>query len=251
MDSSSRIQPHESFPGLDFRKFMDSLGGPYLNQPTEPEPTTVYDFKSHGMAIRYTTTEPQNVVSIHLKPDELVPLLIQPRASEFDIKEKQRRKLFTSESDEDVLEILYQNNMKECVDDYLSYTEWRLNNLEDGEQPSIILHSLQSWAWFLIDCARAINLPYANLTADFDGCVELEWELSGKTQKGERSDQYWGPSEGIAMLRFYPSRMHAFSILSGSYASGKRRITFESCLPYRELKKILPLFAERFLDDNY
>ena len=164
--------------------------------------------------------------------------------------ENLRKELFTSKSHEDVLEVLHKKNLDHCAHEYLSYLERRQDNLEEGESPGIILHSLQSWAWFLIDYAEPMKLPYADFYADFDGCVELEWRLSGETKENERADKYWGSDEGIAVLRFYPSRMNAFSVLSGPYASGKRRITFEGCLSYGKTKEILPLFAERFLDDN-
>ena len=159
-----------------------------------------------------------------------------------------RQELFEANTYEDVLEILHKNNLDNCVHDYLSYLELRQEDLEDGESPGVILQSLQSWAWFLIDCAEPMGLPYAEFNADFDGCVELEWRLSGESRWEDPDAKYWGNGKGIAVLRFYPSLLNAFSILSGPYASEKRRITFEGCLSHTKTKEILSLFSERFLD---
>ena len=236
-------------PVIDLNDTVVSKKDTEDTSASKPLPAT-YTIKLHNPFTTHTIVEPQHLESSYSKQEEWVEDFFRSYPNPLDIREANRRKLFISDSDEDVLDLLDQNNLHRYIDDYISYSEYRLRNLEDDERPGIILHSLQSWAWFLIDCAKPLNLPYTKISADFHGCVELEWELSGYTRTDDRASKYWGPHEGIAMLRFYPSRMHAFSILSGSYASGKRRTTFESCLPYGELKKILPLFAERFLDDS-
>ena len=176
---------------------------------------------SDDPSVVYLVAESQHTELRQFSKKDWVDRFFRDAASLSDKREKHRQNLFGSNSDEEVLDILEQNYLHRCIKDYLSYSEYRLNYLEDDERPGIILHSLQSWAWFLIDCAKPLNLPYAKISADFHGCVELEWELSGNTRTNERASKYWGPHEGIAILRFYPSRMHAFSILSGSYASGK------------------------------
>ena len=174
-----------------------------LDTPPEPIPLpNTHVFISHDVLTEYTPAEPQHSMSPFFRPEEWVGRFFRSHPNPLDIRETHRRKLFTSDSDEDVLDILDQNNLNRYIDDYLSYSEYRLNNLEDDERPGIILHSLQSWAWFLIDCAKPLSLPYTRVSADFHGCVELEWELSGNTRNDERANKYWGPQEGIAMLRF-------------------------------------------------
>ena len=250
VNADSWPQPIEAFSKID----LNDIVVPAKDMDTPTEPIALPDthvFIAHDVSTEYTPAEPQHSRLPFSNPEKWIDRFFRSYPNPLDIREKHRQRLFASKSDEEVLDVLDSYpDLQEYIDDYLDYSAWRVNNLEDGEQPSIILHSLQSWAWFLIDFARPTNLPYTKISADFDGCVELEWELSGSSQHNERANKFWGPHEGIAVLRFYPSRMHVFSILSGSYASGKRRITFESCLPYGELKKILPLFAKRFLDDN-
>ena len=155
-----------------------------------------------------------------------------------------------SESYEEISDFLYEEGLECCVQDFWSYLGQRQEHLEEGESPGVIVHSLQSWAWFMADCAKPLNLPCTRFFADFDGCVELEWRLSDMASNDKRENDYWGEGEGIAVLRFYPSRMHVLSLLSGPFAEGRRRIEFEGCLSYGKTKEILTLFAGRFLGDE-
>lgn len=165
-------------------------------------------------------------------------------------RESLRERIFATETHDEVLNILAQNRLSRYVADYHSYLKWRREGLEDGESPGIILQSLQSWIWFLISYAEPARLPYAMIAADHDGCIELEWRLSAESDGSDPDDAYWGNGEGIAVLRFYPSYLNSLSILSGPYASGKRRLTFEGCLSHVKTQKAIDMFAERFMDED-
>ena len=165
-------------------------------------------------------------------------------------RESLRERIFATETHDEVLDILAQNGLFRYVEDYNSYLKWRREGLEEGESSGIILQSLQSWVWFLISYAEPARLPYAMIDADHDGCIELEWRLSAESDASDPDDAYWGNGEGIAMLRFYPSYLNSLSILSGPYASGKRRLTFEGCLSHVKTQKAIDMFAERFMDEE-
>ena len=165
-------------------------------------------------------------------------------------REALRERIFAAVTHDEILDILARNGLSRHVEDYHAYLKWRREGLEEGESPGIILQSLQSWAWFLISYAGPTSLPYAMIDADHDGCVELEWRLSPVADENDPDDAYWGNGHGIAVLRFYPSYLNSLSILSGPYASGKRRLTFEGCLSHVKTQKAIDMFAERFMDDE-
>ena len=163
-------------------------------------------------------------------------------------REALRERIFAAETHDEVLDILAHNKLSRYVEDYNTYLKWRREGLEEGESPGIILHSLQSWAWFLMGYAEPKKLPYAMIDADHDGCIELEWRLSAGSDEDDPDNAYWGNGSGIAVLRFYPSYLNSLSILSGPYASEKRRLTFEGCLSHTKTQKAIDMFAERFMD---
>ena len=163
-------------------------------------------------------------------------------------KELIRKQVFRTESHDKVLEILSKNGLGHYVEDYHAHLQSRQEYLEEDESPGIILQSLQSWAWFLISFAEPRKLPYAGMKADYDGCVELVWRLSEESTLYDPDDEYWGNGRGIAVLKFYPSYLNSLSILSGPYASEKRRLSFEGQLSHLKTQQVIDIFAERFLD---
>ena len=165
-------------------------------------------------------------------------------------REALRERIFATDTHDEVLDILARNGLSRYVEDYNAYLRWRREGLEEGESPGIILQSLQSWAWFLISYAEPTSLPYTMIDADHDGCIELEWRLSPDADENDPDDAYWGNGHGIAVLRFYPSYLNSLSVLSGPYASGKRRLAFEGCLSHVKTQKAIDMFAERFMDDE-
>lgn len=163
-------------------------------------------------------------------------------------RERLRKNLFASETHGEVLEILRQNNLGRHVKDYSAYLNWRKEDLDEGESPGIILQSLQSWAWFLVSYASPKKIPVAKLKADFDGCIELVWRLSSEPIQDDPDNEYWGNGRGIAVLKFFPSYLNSFSILSGPYASGKLRLAFEGSLSHVKTQRAIDMFAERLLN---
>ena len=162
-----------------------------------------------------------------------------------------RQEVFNTTTHDEVLDILSRNGLKECAQDYDDYLTWRKEDLEEDESPGIILQSLQSWAWFLLDYVEPSNLPYAKLSADFVGCVELTWTLSPESICESLENKYYGNGEGILLLSFYPSYLNYLSILTGPYGSEKRRIALSGYIPHTKTKQIMDLFRERIVDDNY
>ena len=116
-----------------------------------------------------------------------------------------REKIQNTETHDEVLDILLDHNLGHYVCDYHNYLAWRQENLEEDESPGIVLQSLQSWAFFLINFSEPNNLPYAKITADDVGCIDLMWEISPNPILFDLDNEYYGNGEGIAMLKFYPS----------------------------------------------
>lgn len=158
--------------------------------------------------------------------------------------------LFAAKTHEEVLDFLSHHNLQVHADDYLSYIKWREVDLEEDESPGIILQSLQSWAWFIYDYARPKGLAYSKLKADFDGCVRLTWKLSDKVLHIDSDSEYWGNGYGIAVLKFYPSSLNYFSMMSGPFASERRRLTLEGYLSYERTCQIIDMYAVRFLNEE-
>ena len=144
--------------------------------------------------------------------------------------------------------MLTRNDLGRHVENYKAYLEWRQEDLEEGESPGVVLQSLQSWAWFLVSYAQPKKLPLARMKADFDGCIELIWRLSPERVSGDPDNGYWGNGRGIAILKFYPSYLNYLSILSGPYASEKRRLSVDGFLSHTKTQQVLNVFAERLLD---
>ena len=165
-------------------------------------------------------------------------------------KEHLREKVFESKTHDEVLDVLSENGLEECRQDYVDYLAWRQKELEVDESPGIILQSLQSWAWFLLDYAEPTRLPYTKIGADFAGCVELIWILSPDPLLDNSENEYYGNGEGMLLLNFYPSYLNYLSILTGPYASEKRRIDLSGFIPHTMTKHIIELFRERIVDDN-
>lgn len=182
--------------------------------------------------------------------DKSNSLLKEPIRKELIRKELDRKQIFETKSHDKVLEILSKNGLGNHVKDYHAHLQSRQEFSEEGESLGIILQSLQSWAWFLIDYAAPKRLPYAEMSADYDGCIELEWRLSQESDPSDPDDDYWGNGRGIAVLSFYPSYVNSLSILSGPYASEKLRLSFEGQLSHLKTLQVIDIFAERFLDEQ-
>ena len=160
-------------------------------------------------------------------------------------KELDRKEIFASHSHVDVLNVLSRNDLVQYVEDYHRYIEHRQEILEDGESPGIILQSLQSWAWFLIDFVKPSKIPYAKIDADFDGCIELTWRLSSEKLPHDPDNEYYGNGRGLVHLTFFPSYLNYLSVFSGAYEANKQRIGFDGWFSHTKTKQVLHTFSER------
>ena len=161
-----------------------------------------------------------------------------------------RQRVFKSKTHDEVLDVLSENGLEEFRQDYVDYLVRRQKDLEEGESPDIFLQSLQSWAWFLLDYTKLKHLPKAETSADFDGCLEMEWELSYDEIQDDPENKFYGNGRGLAVLTFYPASLNHLSILSGAYTGGKQRITLDCFLPHRKTIQIIDLFTERLLNPD-
>ena len=253
--STDRFPAEEELITLDTGSFkawpeiQPYIRGAKISRPTESWQHYKWSHRSDPIE------SSENWVPGFLNPDthgllHAVLIQLQGESQEEIERENLRQKLFATESHDEVLEILTQNDLERFVADYQVYLEQRQETRDEDERPGIILQSLQSWAWFLISYAAPMGLPYTMVDADIDGCIELEWRLSDEPIEDDPDNEYWGNGEGIALLRFYPSHMNALSILSGPYACERRRLAFESCMSHTKTRQILDLFAERLLDGD-
>lgn len=163
-------------------------------------------------------------------------------------RERLRRRIFASETHEEVLDVLSESEFEGFVQDYTDYLVQRRDDLFEDESPDVFLQSLQAWAWFLLDYSGLKNLPKAKTSADLDGCLELEWELSGDEIQGDPDNEFYGKGRGLAVLTFYPASLNHLSILSGAYTGGKQRMTLDCFLSHDKTVEIIDLFAERLLN---
>ena len=165
-------------------------------------------------------------------------------------KESLRQEVFASKTHEEVLDVLSENGLEEFRQDYADYLVRRQKDLDEGENPSIFLQSLQSWAWFILDYTELQYLPKAEISADFDGCLEMEWELSFDEIQDDPENEFYGNGRGLAVLTFYPASLNHLSILSGAYTGAKQRITLDCFLPHKKTIQIIDLFTERLLNPD-
>ena len=162
-------------------------------------------------------------------------------------REPLRQEIFEAQTHSEVIQILMENDLEQYVSAYHSYLVEREEDLDEDENPNIIFQSLQSWAWFLLDYKRLTHLPKAEISADFDGCLELEWRLSSDEIQFDSNNEFYGNGRGIAVLTFYPASLNHLSILSGAYTGGKQRITLDCFIPHKMTIQIFDLFTERLL----
>ena len=158
-----------------------------------------------------------------------------------------RQEIFAAQTHSEIIQILSRNSLEHYVSAYQYYLDERERNLDENENPNIIFQSLQSWAWFIADYTNLRALPLAEISADFDGCLEMEWRLSSDEIPHDPYNEFYGNGRGIAVLTFYPASLNHLSILSGAYASGKPRITLDCFLPHEMTTQIIDLFTERLL----
>lgn len=161
-----------------------------------------------------------------------------------------QQEVFASQTHEDVLDVLSKNKLEEFVQDFADYLVRRQYDLDEGESPGVFVQSLQSWAWFLLDYPELGNLPKAETSADIDGCLEMEWELSCDEIQDDPENEFYGNGRGLAVLTFYPASLNHLSILSGAYTNGKQRITLDCFLSHDKTIQIIDLFAERLVNPN-
>ncbi len=193
----------------------------------------------------------------HVPPRGMLPFPVskhlQRLAPYFDWvsnREWARRKIFALRTHGELLEFMAANDLEDYVDDYYDYLQDRRSELEEGESPGVILQSLQSWAWFLIDYALPEEIPYVKLRADYAGCVNLVWRLSEESMPDDPDNEYYGNGKGIIALTFYPSLLNYISVMSGAFGSQRRRITFRGEFSHAMTKETVALFKERLLSPN-
>ena len=157
------------------------------------------------------------------------------------------QEVLEAQTHSEIIQILMRNGLEQYVSAYHSYLVEREEDLDENENPNIIFQSLQSWALFLLDYSRLTHLPKAEISADFDGCLEMEWRLSSDEIQFDSKNEFYGNGRGIAVLTFYPASLNHLSILSGAYTGGKQRITLDCFLPHEMTIQIFDLFTERLL----
>ena len=163
-------------------------------------------------------------------------------------QESLRQSVFTTETHDEVLKIMEEHELDQHVEDYHSYLKYRQEDLDEEQSRGIILQSLQSWAWFLLDDeVRSSRIPYPNITADYFGSIDLIWRLSPEQRPGDFDSQYYGEGKGVIILRFLPSYLNYLSVLSGAFEDGKRRIAFDGYFSYKKTLPVLFAFQERIV----
>ena len=165
-------------------------------------------------------------------------------------KEHLRQAIYTAQTHGEIIQALSQNNLETYASAYQSYLVDREKNLDEDESPNIIFQSLQSWALFVADYTKLRVLPAAEISADLDGCLEMEWRLSSDESVHDPYNEFYGNGRGLAVLTFYPGSLNHLSILSGSYASAKQRITLDCFLPHEMTMQVFDFFTERLLNPN-
>lgn len=165
-------------------------------------------------------------------------------------REPLRQEIFEAQTHSEIIQILMREGLEQYASAYHSYLVEREEDLDENENPNVIFQSLQSWAWFLLDYTRLTHLPKAEISADFDGCLEMEWRLSSDEIQFDSENEFYGNGRGIAVVTFYPASLNHLSILSGAYAGGKQRITLDCFLPHEMTIQIFDLFTERLLDPD-
>lgn len=164
--------------------------------------------------------------------------------------EKLKEEIFASITHGDLLGLMKRENLGQYVEDYYNHLRSRQEDLDRDESPGVILQSLQSWVWFLIDFAERENIPRVSMRADFFGCVELVWRLSPDPIPSDPDNEYYGNGKGIVVLTFFPSHLNHISVMSGAYGVEKRRIAFHGEFSHAKTKKIFDSFIERLLPQN-
>ncbi len=165
-------------------------------------------------------------------------------------REWARKKIFAFNTHEELLEFMAANDLEDYVDDYYDCLQDRQAELEEDESPGIILQSLQSWAWFLIDYALPEEIPRVKLRADYVGCVRLVWRLSEDSITNDPDNEYYGNGKGIISLTFYPSFLNYISVMTGAFGEEKRRISFRGEFSHMITKAIMDTFTKRLLSPN-
>ena len=163
--------------------------------------------------------------------------------------EKLRKNIFAFTHDE-LLEFMARNDLEDYVDDYYDYLQDRQVELEEGESLGIILQSLQSWVWFLIDYALPEEIPRVKIRADFVGCVRLVWRLSEASFPNDPDNEYYGNGKGIISLTFFPSYLNYISAMTGAFGAEKRRVSFRGEFSHTMTGQIVNIFKERLLSPN-
>lgn len=234
-------------------EFFDSQFSDLAETVTSGHPYT----ESTELTITPRQNIPEEVFDESTEEQDLLGFLVnlvlssaanQAQSSHQRDNEEVREELFATSSHDEVLEILQENELNHLVDDYWSFLKHRQEDLEEGERPDIILQSLQSWAWFMVDYVLVNNLPYARLRADFDGCARLIWRLSEGQFDRDVDNKHWGRGRGIAVLKFFPSGLNYFSMMSGPFAPEEQRLTLEGYLSHDKTKKTIDMFSERLLN---
>ena len=233
-------------------KHFDSTAGRKREQSHHKKKSLVY-----RASITSSESEQFYRFRVHVPPKGNLPFLItrhpqrlEPYFDWVSNREWARRKIFALHTHDELLEFMAANDLEDYVDDYYDYIQDRQSELEEGESPGVILQSLQSWAWFLIDYALPEQIPNVKLRADFAGCVNLVWRLSEESMPDDPDNEYYGNGRGIITLTFYPSLLNYISVMSGAFGSERRRITFRGEFSHAMTKEIIGLFKERLLSPN-
>lgn len=233
----------------------------HYNATTESVERTRPDSKNVFISYRDTSGSIEDVQSyvftyqdpVQSRAHSLATKYLQAWALLFKKKsntEWARKKILAFNSHEELLEFMARNDLEDYVDDYYDYLQDRQAELEEDESPGIILQSLQSWAWFLIDYALPEEIPRVKLRADFVGCVRLVWRLSEDYIPNDPDNEYYGNGKGIISITFYPSFLNYISVMTGAFGEDKRRISFRGEFSHMMTKEIMDTFIKRLQSPN-
>lgn len=148
---------------------------------------------------------------------------------------------------DEILDILSDNDFKEHVNEFRQYLIERREQLEEGENPDVLLESLKAAAMFLLTYP---GIGYSGIRVDYEGNVDIEWCLSSENF-GEDSDDsaFWGDGDGAMAIKFISADAIEFALLSGPYGPKQRteRLNISGVLSHKKMNSVIEMFSNRMV----